>query len=263
MSKQMNENNYNPNRASRSCEPAIPPARQDFACQSQESSSPSPAPADQIHSKCSETASRSRIRYHSSICSDEIRNQKGRWCRPNHPDWGCTLQYAAIVMVALAAASAVPSTHGYLQKYATWCGDGVCEPRLENRGWCPQDCSCGDLVCDDSEALSASCPQDCLSRVDILTQTSRVSQAGIAFFQQPIVRIFDIAQDEAYTPGKLSLFDFFLSVCESCPIKLWLLAGIVTATLYQVIDDITGTIKLNVPVEGVMCPTLNLVAPSE
>ncbi len=43
------------------------------------------------------------------------------------------------------------------------CGDGACDPDLESRALCPDDCgappvSCGDLVCDPGETCLADCP---------------------------------------------------------------------------------------------------------
>lgn len=104
--------------------------------------------------------------------------------------------------MALALSTALPRADGYLKTYATWCGDGICEGDLENGGWCRRDCSCGDGVCDDVEAASGSCPKDCIKEAAIVVQPSPKSQAGVAFERQPAVRLSDIAQLDAYTPGE-------------------------------------------------------------
>ena len=122
--------------------------------------------------------------------------------RPCHLDWGCGRRCFVLAVLALALSTALPRADGYLKTYATWCGDGICESRLENRGWCPRDCSCGDGVCDDVEAASASCPKDCIKEAAIVVQPSPESQAGVAFERQPAVRLSDIAQLDAYTPGE-------------------------------------------------------------
>jgi hypothetical protein len=123
--------------------------------------------------------------------------------RPYLIDWGCRWRIALMLLViAVNSASSNSNPQGQLEKYSTWCGDDVCEARIEKFGWCPSDCFCGDGVCDDSEAVAASCPQDCLSHVDIAKQPSNTSQASVAFYDQPVIRISSPTQYDAYTPGK-------------------------------------------------------------
>lgn len=212
----------------RNCDPATPPARRPARSWTE----PSSSFAARGHSvaTCGNGSSNSRCSRNSKKDSSE-RQTTRRTGRPYHLDWGCTWHFVALLLLAFALATALPQAAsaevGFLKQYSTWCGDNVCEGRIENGGWCAVDCMCGDAVCDDVEATSASCPQDCLSHVEMVSQPSKISQAAIAFKNQPAVQIFDVAKDEAYTQG------------------------IVTATLYRVIDDPTGTKKLNVPVERV------------
>lgn len=121
--------------------------------------------------------------------------------RPSVSDCGCRWR-GAVVLLVIAASSAGSSAQGRIEKYSTWCGDDVCEPRIENFGWCSRDCFCGDGVCDDTEAVAASCPKDCLSHVEIAKQPSSRSPAAVAFYDQPVVRISASSQADAYTPGK-------------------------------------------------------------
>lgn len=179
-----------------------------------------------FHILCSSTCE------HMSHSASKGRRRCSSACRPYHPDWGCSRRHVALVLVSFAVATMLPraggqlnstrfnSTRlptanstmapivpGYLSQYATFCGDDVCDARLENRGWCPNDCSCGDGVCDDVEATSASCPRDCISFVDIQKQPSRISNSLMAFTQQPVVRILDVAKIEAFTPGTIRLLE--------------------------------------------------------
>ena len=66
--------------------------------------------------------------------------------------WGATF----VLLAAVAATLPIAGGQGFLDVYATWCGDGVCESGIEEAGWCARDCSCGDGVCDESEAIAAS-----------------------------------------------------------------------------------------------------------
>jgi len=182
--------------------------------------------------------------------------KQGRKRRIYEIEWGWW--YAALVMLALAVATTLPRAHGFLEIFSTWCGDGVCEPRLEKADWCAVDCLCGDGVCDDSEAVSASCPKDCLSHVDIAQHPSQLSRASLAFYQQPVVKISNAARLEAYTPGSVLCEPSGSRCCTATFLRsktavdtVWLCTGTVTATLYTVIDDPTGTKRLNVPVVDV------------
>lgn len=177
----------------RSCEPATPPARRRPARSRDEPAEDGRAHARLQHDTGAEHPGR------SSSSSAKSATHSTR--RPYHLDWGCSCRYVALVLVALAAAAALPTAQGFLAQYATWCGDGVCESRLEKADWCAVDCLCGDGVCDDSEAVSASCPADCLSHVDFAQQPSLLSSAALAFYRQPVVKIANAAQLEAYTPG--------------------------------------------------------------
>jgi len=129
------------------------------------------------------------------------RRKQGRKRRIYEIEWGWW--YAALVMLALAVATTLPRAHGFLEIFSTWCGDGVCEPRLEKADWCAVDCLCGDGVCDDSEAVSASCPKDCLSHVHVSQHPSQLSLSSLSFYHQPVVKITNAAQLEAYTPGSV------------------------------------------------------------
>lgn len=125
--------------------------------------------------------------------------------RPYLLDWGYRW-HIVLMLLAIAVNSASSNPQGILDKYSTWCGDNVCEARTEQFGWCPNDCFCGDGVCDDSEAVAASCPTDCLSHIEIGQQPSSTSQASVAFYNQPVIRILSPTQSDAYTPGKQILF---------------------------------------------------------
>ena len=131
--------------------------------------------------------------------------------------WGATF----VLLAAVAATLPIAGGQGFLDVYATWCGDGVCESGIEEAGWCARDCSCGDGVCDESEAIAASCPQECLSRMHITAQPSPHAASRVAFQVQPALRIVGAANESAYAPGSVS------------------------ASLYHVVEDGTGTKKLN------------------
>ena len=131
--------------------------------------------------------------------------------------WGATF----VLLAAVAATLPIAGGQGFLDEYATWCGDGVCESGIEEAGWCARDCSCGDGVCDESEAIAASCPQECLSRMHITAQPSPHAASRVAFQVQPALRIVGATNESAYAPGSVS------------------------ASLYHVVEDGTGTKKLN------------------
>ena len=200
--------------------------------------------------RSSSNAVRCRLESSSTQRRGAAQQSRHSILRPYLLDWGCRWRIALMLLaIAVNFASSNSNPQGQLEKYSTWCGDDVCEARIEKFGWCPSDCFCGDGVCDDSEAVAASCPQDCLSHVDIAKQPSNTSQASVAFYDQPVIRISSPTQSDAYTPGKL--ISFVLWESSMLTLALFDRAGTVTATLYHIIDDITGTKKLNVPVEGV------------
>ena len=172
----------------RNCDPATPPARRRPV---RSWAGPSPAFAARGNSVpgCSMTRGNGSSKSSKSSCNRRnsrqgIARQTARCTdRPYHLDWGCTWRYVALVLLAFVLATALPLAAseevGVLKQYSTWCGDNVCEGRIENRGWCAVDCSCGDGVCDDVEATSASCPQDCLSHVGIVFQVNMNKQTSV------------------------------------------------------------------------------------
>ena len=189
----------------RACELAIPPVRRHPLRWWTESLTHCPAPAaEHAQFDVAPPAQRCPVTASMRVSPDRTKGRRAtrRARRRCHLDWGCGRRCFVLAVLALALSTALPRADGYLKTYATWCGDGICEPRLENRGWCPRDCSCGDGVCDDVEAASASCPKDCIKEAAIVVQPSPESQAGVAFERQPAVRLSDIAQLDAYTPGE-------------------------------------------------------------